>query len=142
MEIDSENYLNAITFLNMTGDITITWDEANAEKIKALVKKKMSEGYTFFSMRKVVVDSVQARRKVGAKGVDTLTNLVIDDELFDTMVREMDDRDLAESLKVGDVSLAKRRGKGTELTTVARARNADEVLAAKQSVAVRPIAGG
>ena len=32
---------NALTFLNMTGDITITWDDQNAEKIKDLIRKKL-----------------------------------------------------------------------------------------------------
>ena len=141
MEQAADNQ-NAITFLNMTGDITITWDDANGEKIKELVRKKMAEGYTFFTMRKVVIDAIQVKRKVGIKGIDKLQNLVIDDETFEQMIGEMDDRDLAESLKSGTGRLAKRRGATNQLDTVKRARDADEVLASRQALAVRPIAGG
>ena len=141
MEQAADNQ-NAITFLNMTGDITITWDDANGEKIKELVRKKMAEGYTFFTMRKVFVEAIQIKRKVGIKGVDKLQNLVIDDEMFEQMIGEMDDRDLAESLKSGSGRLAKCRGASNHPDTVKRAKDADEVLAARQALAVRPIAGG
>ena len=133
---------NSLTFLNMSGDITITWDDRNADAIKDMVRRKMEQGYTFFTMRKVVIDAIQIKRKVGKKGVDNLTNLVIDDELFETMVQEMDDRDLAESLKSGTGRLAKRRGSSKELDTIKRAKDADEVIEARQALAVRPIVGG
>lgn len=132
----------SITWLNMTGDITITWDDRNADAIKDMVRRKMEQGYTFFTMRKVVIDAIQIKRKVGKKGVDNLTNLVIDDELFEKMVQEMDDRDLAESLKSGTGKLAKRRGSSKELDTIKRAKDADEVIEARQALAVRPIVGG
>ena len=133
---------NSLTFLNRSGDITITWDDRNADAIKDMVRRKMEQGYTFFTMRKVVIDAIQIKRKVGKKGVDNLTNLVIDDELFEKMVQEMDDRDLAESLKSGTGKLAKRRGSSKELDTIKRAKDADEVIEARQALAVRPIAGG
>lgn len=133
---------NSLTFLNRSGDITITWDDRNADAIKDMVRRKMEQGYTFFTMRKVVIDAIQIKRKVGKKGVDNLTNLVIDDELFEKMVQEMDDRDLAESLKSGTGKLAKRRGSSKELDTIKRAKDADEVIEARQALAVRPIVGG
>lgn len=36
----------AITFLNMTGDITISWDRDNEAAILAMVEQKMKEGYS------------------------------------------------------------------------------------------------
>lgn len=134
--------MNALTFLNLSGDITITWEDRNAEQIKELVRKKMAQGYTFFTMRKVVIDAIQIKRKVGKKGVDSLTNLVIDDELFEKMVQEMDDRDIADTLRSGNGRLAKRRGESRDLDTVRRARDADDVVESGQCLAVRPIAGG
>ena len=133
---------NAITFLNLTGDVTITWDDENDEKIKTLVRKKMDEGYTFFTMRKVVIDAIQIKRKVGVKGIDTLKSLIIDDETFDKMVEGLDDRDLADVLRLQTGQLAKRRGESREFTAQKRARSADEVIEAKQAVALRPIYGG
>jgi hypothetical protein len=38
----------SITWLNMTGDVTITWDEQNKEAVLELVRAKMKQGYTFF----------------------------------------------------------------------------------------------
>ena len=44
----SASVMPAITWLNMSGDVTITWDESNREAIIALVAQKMKDGYSFF----------------------------------------------------------------------------------------------
>ena len=41
----------SITWLNMSGDVTITWDATNRERILALVREKMNQGYTFFILK-------------------------------------------------------------------------------------------
>ena len=41
----------SITFLNMTGDITIAWDDTNREQMLALVQEKMAQGYSFFILQ-------------------------------------------------------------------------------------------
>lgn len=140
-----EYYAPALTFLNATGDITITWDDSDKEtdaKIKALVSDYMRRGYIFFTLRKVVIESIKVKRKIGEKGVDTITSLVIEDAEFDKLVKDMDDRDLATLMKDRTAQLAKRRGKSKEFTSVGRAKNADEVVKGKQALAVRPVVGG
>jgi hypothetical protein len=133
---------NALTFLNMTGDITITWDDRNAEKIKDLIRKKMAEGYVFFTMRKVVIEAIQIRRKVGLKGVDSLKSVIIDDATFDKMIKSMDDEDVADLVRSGTGKLAKRQGSKAAIETVKKATTPDEVVKSKQAVGVRPIHGG
>lgn len=137
-----EEFANAITFLNLTGDITISWDEQNDAKIKEMVRSKMKQGYTFFTLRKVVVDSVRVKRKIGEKGIDSITSLVIDDADFDKLVARVDDKDVAGLLKSSDARLVKRRGNTRELTLSSRLKDADEVVKAKQAVAIRPVVGG
>ena len=44
--------MNSITFLNMSGDVTITWDKDNESYVKAMVAAKIKEGYTFFILKK------------------------------------------------------------------------------------------
>ena len=136
------NEMRCLTLLNRSGDITITWDSQNDEKIKELIKKKMAEGYTFFTMRKVVIDAIQIKRKVGAKGVDKLTSLIIDDDTFEKMVEGLDDRDLADVLRLQSGKLAKRREQSKELIAQKRAKTPEEVIEAKQCMAVRPVLGG
>lgn len=142
METKSVDEMRCLTLLNRSGDITITWDSQNDEKIKELVRKKMAEGYTFFTMRKVVIDAIQVKRKVGAKGVDSLTSLIIDDETFEKMVAGMDDRDLADTLRLQSGKLAKRREQSKELVAQKRAKTPEEVIEAKQCLGVRPVLGG
>lgn len=137
-----EEFAPSITFLNLTGDVTITWDAHNAEKIKALVRDQMAKGVTFFTLRKVVIEAVKVKRKIGAKGIDTIDNLVIDDAQFDRLVAGVDDKELAKLLISKDAKLAKRTGKSREFVAGQRAKDADEVLKARQAVAVRPVLGG
>lgn len=40
------SYLGSCTFLNLSGDITIVWDENNREQVLEVIRKKMKEGYT------------------------------------------------------------------------------------------------
>lgn len=141
--VDTEEVVqNAITFANMSGDITLEWDSKNDEKIKELVRKKMAEGYTFFTMRKVVIDSIKVKRKIGAKGVDSITNLIIDDATFEKLVKGVNDKDVAGLLRDGTSNLAKRRGSSKTLEAVKKLNTAEEVVEAKQSLALRPIVGG
>lgn len=139
---ETQDTQSCITFLNYSGDVTLTWDEQNDEKIKELIKKKMAQGFSFFTMRKVVIDAVQVRRKIGEKGVDKINNLVIDDETFDKMVKGLADADLAQALKLGDGKLAKRRGRKDSIDLVKKLKSPEEVIKAKQAVAIKPVLGG
>jgi hypothetical protein len=141
-DVVEEINVNAITFLNMSGDITLTWSKENDEKIKALVRKKMAEGYSFFTMRKVIIESIQIKRKIGLKGIDTIKSIIVDDKTFDKMIEEMNDKDLAETLRDGAGNLAKRAGGIKKLEAVERLKSPEDVMKAKQAVAVRPIRGG
>jgi hypothetical protein len=134
------NQLSCITLLGMHGDITITWSAENDAKIKDLVRKKMAEGYSFFTTRKVVIEAIKVKRKLGPKGVDTIKDLIIDDETFDKMIKDMDDRDVATLVRDGDAQLAKRRG--NVANAIERARTPEDVIKSKQAMAVRPLVGG
>lgn len=137
-----EEVSNALTFMNLSGDITITWDASNDAKIKAMVAEKMKQGYSFFTMRKVVIDSIRVKRKIGEKGIDSITSLVIDDADFDKLVAGIDDKEVAGLIRSADATLSKRRGASRELTLQRRLKDPDEVIKAKQAVAIRPVVGG
>jgi ribosomal protein L12E/L44/L45/RPP1/RPP2 len=144
MEAPVEVETASITWLNESGDISITWDDTNAERIKELVRLKMAEGYSFFTMRKVVIDRIQVKRKVGTKGINSLTNLVIDDATFEKLVKGIADRDVAEVIREGAGVLSKRRTNAPKPAMEAgeRLKTPEQVMKSKQSVAVRPLRGG
>lgn len=131
----------SITFLNLTGDITITWDEQNRDKVLAMVKKKMQEGYTFFTTKRVPILRLTRRAKVTDRNVDLIDSLIISDEEFDAWAKSMDDMDVASAVREGHAHLSKRQSRNRELDCVKRLKSADEVVK-EQAVAVRPIAGG
>lgn len=131
---------SSITFLNMLGDVTIVWDDTNKDKIIELVKKKMKEGYTFFTTKKVPLIEVYRKVKVTNKNIDNIESIVIPDEDFDRLTKSFNDADIASSLTGGTARLAKRNSK-SQIDTVKRVTDAEEVVGG-QSVALRPIAGG
>ena len=141
-DVEEEEVSNALTFMNLSGDITITWDAANDTKIKAMVAEKMKQGYSFFTMRKVVIDSIRVKRKIGEKGIDSITSLIIEDADFDKLVAGIDDKEVAGLIRSADASLSKRQGASRELTLQRRLKDPDEVIKAKQAVAIRPVVGG
>jgi len=39
-----------MTLLNSSGDITISWNNDDEEKVKALIQSKIDQGFVFFLM--------------------------------------------------------------------------------------------
>jgi len=133
----------AITWLNMTGDITISWDDTNKDAVLALVEQKMKEGYAFFilkprplglGMRKTLAKSIKAVAKTG--------NVVVPDDEFERMMArpKVDDPAIESALTKGSVRLV-RGQKESEFDATKRARTAAEVVE-QQTVAVRRVVGG
>ena len=132
----------SIVFLNMTGDITITWDAQNEDAILALVEKKMKEGYSFFILKpritgllgkkKVAIENVEDARRAG--------HIVAPDALANKIMAKLGDEDVEAVVASGQAQV-KSQQKVTDLDTVRRAKDAKEVTQS-QTVAVRRIVGG
>lgn len=141
---------STITWLNLSGDITITWDESNADKIRELVKQKMAAGYTFFTTKRYMFGTITKLGRVQPRDVKNLNDLIITDEQFEKLCADIADPDVAALLRANQASPARRLAatnrlaeKGRETQIVKRAQDVDDVVGpGKQSVAVRPIAGG
>lgn len=130
----------ALTFLNLTGDITISWDEKNDEKMRDLIKKMMDQGCVFFTTRHVPVIKKPFQRRLGKRGLASAQDLIIRDDEFDRLVKSLDNADVALLLAGGDAEMVERkRGK---INSIARAKDPDEVIKNKQAVATKPLAGG
>lgn len=131
----------AITWLNMSGDVTITWDDSNRAHVQELVKRKMAEGYSFFILQPRIL-SILGNKKVRLNNeaqLDKAVGVVVPDAALESIVSNLGDPDLDAAVNSGKARLA-AAPKGTK-ETVRRARTASEVMAS-QSVAVRPITGG
>lgn len=131
----------AITWLNMTGDVTITWDKSNETAILALIEAKMADGFSFFIIKprffgllgkkKVPVDSIAEVRKAG--------KVVAADDSIAKSLLKLDDAAVETVVHKGHAMLVK--GTAVPKETVRRAKTAAEVLQ-HQTVAIRPIVGG
>lgn len=161
----------AITLLNMSGDVTITWDASNREAILELVRRKRAQGYSFFIVTPRFIP-VLGNKTVELKTDDQLekaVGVVVPDSQVSALLNELeqapeaatpvaaepsgDNQDerklrLVSKLDDADVEAVVRSGKANlhlvpkgNLNTTRMAASAEEVLE-HQTVAVRPITGG
>ena len=133
----------AITWLNMTGDITISWDDTNKESVLALVEQKMKEGYAFFILKPRPLGlGVRKTRAKSIKAIAKAGNVVVPDDEFQRMRArpKVDDPAIEAALNQGAVHLVNGE-KETEFDTTKRAKTAAEVVE-NQTVAVRRVVGG
>ena len=52
MKEEQKNKKHSITFLNCYGDLTITWDEKDSNKMESRIQKLLDEGLQFFIVKK------------------------------------------------------------------------------------------
>lgn len=140
----AEQYLEqpAIVWLNMSGDVTITWDEGNKDVVRALVEQKMAEGYHFFVLQPRFLKFL-GNRKVPMKkasDMDRASGVVMPDAVVNTLVERLGDPQLEELVRKGKARLTPVQRPKT-LDTSRRAKTADEVLKS-QALAIRPVVGG
>jgi hypothetical protein len=133
----------SITFLNMTGDVTITWDSANEAEILAVVEQKMKEGFTFFILKPRLI-SLFGHKKVQVTKVEDVrkaANLVVPEGLVNNIYAKLGDAELESLVAAGQAQVVGRNSSKAPLQTVGRAKSSREVLS-HQTVAVRNIVGG
>lgn len=121
--------MTRLSILDRSGDITITWDhadEAAREKARAEVKRLASLGYAFFLVDGTPADAVATG--AGTLIVRRLTAEEVVEPPADESETESEASAAAPPPPIDAPTGPKRRG---------RPRNAD-----RQTIAVRPLAGG
>lgn len=141
-QVETEVKEFSCTFLNLSGDITLVWDEQNKDKIIEVIRRKMAEGYTFFTTKKYLFGQIKRKGEITQRDLrrGNLADIIITDEQFDKMIADFNDKDLA-SLVKDDKARIGKVNKGREMQAMTKARTPEEV-AGSDSVALRPIAGG
>jgi hypothetical protein len=134
----------AITWLNMTGDITITWDKTNEADMLALVEQKMKEGFSFFIMKPRFL-SILGAKKVRAESIEEVAaagGARVGDADFQRMMGrlKLHDSTIEAAVSSGKAQLTQSDGQ-VDRSTIRRATTPTEVVK-NQTVAVRRIVGG
>jgi hypothetical protein len=60
------------TVLNITGDITISWDNSTSEELKKWVEDKLKSGHTFFIVEKKCFGLINKKKEI--KNIESLKN--------------------------------------------------------------------
>lgn len=134
--------MTTCTFLNLCGDVTIQFDEQNKEHVLSIIKKKMDEGYVFFTTKKYLFGKITVKSKIQKRDLSKgrLKDVIITDEQLNKMVEAMNDPDLAKLVTDGSVTISKPP-KNKSMEIMSRIDDPREVLKA-DSVAIRPLRGG
>lgn len=130
------------TFLNMCGDLTICWDDQNKEHVLEVIRKKMKEGYVFFTTKKYLFGQIKRKGQVTDRDLrrGNLEDIIIPDDQFEKMIADMDDSDVAALVSKDKVKIGKIK-KGKEIEAMKKAKTPEEVIESN-SVAMKPIRGG
>jgi hypothetical protein len=138
--IDEDQEYGVLSIFTLAGDITITWNEQNKEQVLELIRQKMKEGYIFFTTKKVLFERLKRKVKITDKNIEKTEEVIITDEQFERMLKDLDDADVAKLIKRDKATLVKRVGR-SEFSTAKKADKAEDVID-KNSVAIRPVIGG
>lgn len=133
----------SITFLNLSGDVTITWDKSNEEQILALIEEKMRQGFTFFILKPRAL-GILPPKKVRAKSMAQVARAglvsIADEDVQKILASQVHDDDVQGVVQSGAARLERPQSNAT-YETERRASSSREVLT-HQSAAVRPVLGG
>lgn len=120
----------ALTILNETGDVTITWEAENDERMIEIIERKMKAGITFFLIEP---------RMGGIVPPDTSKKLKKPKEALKHRALSMKDEDFETMVAEGKAELVQTPA--APARTTRKASTAREV-ATGESVGVRPMRGG
>jgi len=131
-DTEADDGVRGMTLANSMGDLEMTWEPKNDEKVRALIEKKMREGVTFFVMKPIVGDVLHMRRKL--KKVGDLKGLNV----------TVKDPDIEALLSSGDASLFRNGADAMEnKPEVIRVRDSagklDHAAASKKAVKQRTV---
>lgn len=120
----------ALTLLNEAGDVTIVWDEADDEKMIAIIEKKLAEGVVFFLIEPRLGGLMPPKKTALRQADDALRQRAV----------SIHDEDVARFL---ETSATAETMKSPEKPVRARKRSTDpKEIAASESVGVRQLRGG
>jgi hypothetical protein len=135
--------MNTITFLCMAGDVTLGWDNDNDENMKALIEKKMKEGYTFFVKKKnIFAKTCLTKLKPKDLNDKNTKTVIMTDKEYERMLTTVNDTDVVTFARDKKGRFCKRAIKSTDLEDLEKAKTPSDVINSENSVAVRPIKGG
>lgn len=130
----------AITFMNFSGDVTITWTPEEEAKIIAMVEKKMKEGYVFLIVKPRLLSFLGDKtvKMETADDIKKAKGLVVPNATLAAFTKFLDDADVAEAVTSGGATLTESVGEGVQTKKATSARE----VARNQSIAIRPVTGG
>lgn len=142
MHSTPQNLAPSITFLNMSGDVTISWRPEEKLKVADMVERKMKEGYSFFIVSDPLSPTPPGRKREVQNGGDLYKDGVGAVRINPSVNgKVLADEELARAMDAGIIYVTRNAEAPAQQRTKRRAKTAEEVVD-HQTVAVRPVQGG
>ncbi len=157
--------MNTCTILNLTGDITISWEDNNQKEIKSWIQSKIDEGCSFFIVEKklgfipvktkvkdtkklpnnghVTISDNEAANVFTDKKVTVVNNISINQKRLETKEKQYKPKidDVGAERLVNERIVTLVQSYDNNQKAVRPARNADEVLCNNTICSRRVMAG-
>jgi hypothetical protein len=141
MPFDSEANANVrgMTILCEMGDLEISWEPHNDEKVRLIIEKKMREGVRFFILKPVIGDVLHMRKKLNKISDLKAHNIKIKDEDIQSLFSSGDAAFFRNPQGQEDqIAIASVKGPDGKLDHVA----SSQLAVKNRTVGVRPLGGG
>jgi hypothetical protein len=145
MAFDSVEEERGLTLLDGMGDVELTWDSKDDERVRALIEKKMREGVTFFVIKPLIGDAIHTKRRLkDVRDLKSNSVKIKDKDVIDLAVK-VKDPDIAEIVSAGHARLFRANepiDPKAEMVAVRvrdREGNLDHAAASKRAVRQRTV---
>jgi len=122
-------FMRTMTFLDGSGDTTITWEREVDGDMKLAIQSLLDKGYVFFIMETLHDNKVTVKTKLTSVDKLTKRSIVFDDENI-----------MSQLFTAGRISASKPHS-NIRSDTVKRSSDADEI-AQSSTIVTRPLRGG
>lgn len=142
------NEFYSMTLLNSTGDITLTWDDADDEAMRKMIQAKIDEGFSFFILEtRPSFLKLLGKKKVHISDVAKIreNKITLEADMADARVLfgnadfKMGDAVAEKLFKEGKVSIANMPQ--TNYSTVKKSRDTTEIMKSHTVATPRIVAG-
>lgn len=118
-----------IILFNQTGDLTISWDKKDDERMSAMVLEKMKQGFTFYSLKTNIFGFNEQKIKVNNRKDIKNRKVILKDEEAEKFFQ---------SAKTALVE----QTPNVEMDLEKRLKTPSEVVSSEVTVSIPPIVGG
>ena len=122
--------MGSMTLLNETGDVTLSWNKDQDERMRAMIEAKLKKGYTFFVIKRFCGFKIHQRKLKALADLKPSEREVV-----------LKDEDIALALEDNSEGIFIDKAPEGDMSDAELVKEVDKIVK-EDTLAVRPIAAG